>query len=303
MIVVTGGDGFIGRNLIKRLRKNGHLDVVSLDTKHETVNSILSWLTANAESIDIIFHMGALTNTKEFDETKFNEFNITPSIFIWNLCAHYDIPLVYASSAATYGDGKNGFDDETDIFNLKPLNPYGESKQTMDKWVTTARFKPPNWYGLKFFNVYGYGEQDKGEMASMAYHLYHQIKETGQAKLFKSHKDGYDHGEQKRDFVYVDDVVDVCLYLMYKTPVSGIYNVGTGKARSFNDLAKAIFESLGKDVNISYIDIPYSIRLKYQYFTEAKLTKLRNLGGYKRDFHELEEGIAKYIKNLQDENC
>jgi ADP-L-glycero-D-manno-heptose 6-epimerase len=210
--------------------------------------------------------------------------------------------LIYASSAATYGDGEEGFDDEKTIFNLKPLNPYGISKQIFDEWVLEQEQKPPFWAGLKFFNVYGFGEAHKGKMASVAFQIYNQIKETGEVKLFKSHRADFADGEQKRDFIYVDDIVDVCIFLCENRIQSGIYNVGTGKACSFNDLAKAVFKSLGKPEKISYIDTPIKIRDKYQYFTEAKVFKLRMIG-YDKEFHELEDGVSKYIKKLKYENC
>jgi ADP-L-glycero-D-manno-heptose 6-epimerase len=227
--------------------------------------------------------------------------------------------LIYASSAATYGDGELGFDDEKDIINLKPLNPYGWSKQQFDVWVETEEHKPKYWYGLKFFNVYGYGEADKGNMASVVYQKYLEIKANeeyvhdcvksdgsffGQLhiNLFKSHRSDYKNGEQARDFIYIDDVVDICIFMAEEKPLSGIYNVGTGKARTFNDLIKAIFKSLDIKQNVSYIDIPIKIRDKYQYFTEAKINKLRGVG-YTKPFHELEDGIDKYVNKLKYENC
>jgi ADP-L-glycero-D-manno-heptose 6-epimerase len=237
----------------------------------------------------------------EMDRQKFDTYNVESTIFIWNLCTEYQIPLIYASSAATYGDGEQGFDDEKDILNLEPLNPYGWSKQQFDVWVEGTFKQPPFWYGLKFFNVYGHGEVHKGKMASMVYHMFNQIDDTKRVRLFKSHRPDYGHGEQKRDFVYVDDIVDVCLFLYKKKPNSGIYNVGTGKARSFNDLATAVFMALGYEKKITYIDTPIIIRDKYQYFTEAKINKLRH-AGYDKPFHELEEGVFKYINKLKYEN-
>lgn len=302
MIVVTGGDGFIGQNLVKELQKRGYIGVVSVDTKNEPLDSIYNWLITHVKEIDVIFHLGAITDTTVMDRNLFDEFNVGCSLFIWNLCTEYNIPLIYASSAATYGDGEEGFDDERDVLNLKPLNPYGWSKHQFDVWVETQEKQPPFWAGLKFFNVYGHGEAHKKGMASVVLHAYNQIKETGKIKLFKSHRSDYRHGEQKRDFIYVDDVVDVCTWMYEEKPESGIYNVGTGKARSFNDLAKAVFKSLGISENITYIDTPVKIRDKYQYFTEAKVSKLRK-EGYMLKFHELEEGIDKYIKKLTDENC
>lgn len=302
MIVVTGGAGFIGKNLVKELKRQGAIGVVILDARDDKIGDIHKWLIENAEDIDIVFHMGAITDTQVMDVDIFNNYNVMSSIFIWNVCALYGIPLIYASSAATYGDGKLGFDDKKTIFNLKPLNPYGQSKQYFDEYAVYATKTPPFWVGLKFFNVYGHGEAHKQTMASVVYHFYNQINETGRIKLFKSHRDDVEHGEQKRDFVYVDDIVDVCMYFYKEMPCCGIYNVGTGKARSYNELAKAVFNILGIQEKISYIDTPLKIRANYQYFTEAKIKKLRDVG-YDKPFHELEDGISKYINELQNENC
>ena len=303
MIVVTGSEGFIGSNLIKKLTPKSIKGVVHLDIKKTDINTIYDWLSDNAKNIECIFHLGAITDTTETDKVKLELFNTNCTLFFWSFCTHNKIPLIYASSAATYGDGKEGFDDEADIRKLKPLNLYGWSKQKADSFILkTKRFiSPPHWYGLKFFNVYGYGEAHKEKMASVMFHTYNQIKETGQMKLFKSHKDNCLDGEQQRDFVFIDDIVDVCVNFMDKKSESGIYNVGTGKARSYNDIAKTVFKCLDIEENIKYIDIPENIRKQYQYFTEAKIDKLKNV---ECDviFHELEEGISKYIKKLENEN-
>ena len=301
MIVVTGGLGFIGRNLVKELQRRGAIGVVILDTKNEPLDYIFDWLIVNAKDIDCIYHLGAITDTTVMDRNLFDEYNVNASIFIWNLCAEYKIPLVYASSAATYGDGEFGFDDENDILKLQPLNPYGWSKQQFDVWAETQEKQPKYWYGLKFFNVYGYGEEDKGKMASTVFHFYHQATTEGRVKLFRSHRSDFNDGEQRRDFIYVDDIVNVCIFMGTEKPLPGIYNVGTGKARSFNDIAKSVFESLDKPKKISYIDTPLKIRDKYQYFTEAKIDKLR-LAGYKKPFCELEDGVLKYVNKLKNEN-
>jgi ADP-L-glycero-D-manno-heptose 6-epimerase len=297
MIVVTGGEGFIGKNLLEELERRGNIEVISLDTKDESLSMIYKWLLFQCDQIDCVFHLGAITDTTEMDITKFDEYNVESSIFIWNLCTNYKIPLIYASSAATYGDGSEGFDDEKDIFNLRPLNPYGWSKQQFDLWIEEQENHPPFWYGLKFFNVYGFGEDHKGKMASVVFHAYNQINDTGKIKLFKSHNPHFKDGEQLRDFIYVDDIVDVCIWMNDIKPKSGIYNVGTGKARTFNDLAKSVFESLDKKEKIIYIDTPNKIRDKYQYFTEAKINKLRK-AGYMGGFQELEDGVEKYIQKL-----
>jgi ADP-L-glycero-D-manno-heptose 6-epimerase len=319
MIVVTGGEGFIGQNLVKELEKRGNIGVVVLDTKTETLNSIYEWLMIHAKEIDIIFHLGAITDTTIMDRNLFDEYNVVSSMFIWNICTNNQIPLIYASSAATYGDGEEGFDDEKSILDLKPLNPYGWSKQQFDLWVLEQEKQPPYWYGLKFFNVYGNGEAGKGKMASVVYQKYLEIRAneeyvddcvksdgsfcgTLHVNLFKSHNPKYMDGEQLRDFIYVDDIVDVCIWLWREKPLSGIYNVGTGNARTFNDLVMAVFKSLGTMQNIKYINIPPKIRDKYQYFTQAKMNKLRN-AGYSKPFHELEDGVKKYVNKLKYENC
>lgn len=301
MIVVTGGIGFIGKNVIKRLLELKCSNVIYLDTRIRSLNSIYIWLTNNANQIDGIFHFGANTNTTETNQELLFEHNVGTSMFIWNLCTEYQIPLVYASSAATYGDGEFGFDDEKKINNLKPLNLYGWSKHNFDTWCELEEKTPPYWYGLKFFNVYGHGEKNKGKMASMIYQIYNQIKNTGKVNLFESNRLEYCDGEQVRDFIYIDDVVDVCIHMMTNLPKSGIYNVGTGKSRSFNDVARVIFNKLEMQENISYIEIPNDIKNSYQYFTEAKINKLRNIG-YCKNFNSLEEGIEKYIKKLENEN-
>jgi len=241
--------------------------------------------------------MGAITDTTEMNINKFDEYNVLSSIFIWNLCAQNNIPLIYASSAATYGNGELGFDDRKDIIKLQPLNPYGWSKHQFDVWVETQEKQPPKWYGLKFFNVYGYGESHKGKMASVILQTFNQIRETGKMKLFRSHNPKFKDGEQMRDFIYVDDVVDVMIWLFENQIPSGLYNVGTGNARTFKDLSTAVFRSLYKEPIIEYIDTPAKIRSNYQYFTQAKMNKLK-LAGYNKPFTTLEDGVDKYVHDL-----
>jgi len=313
MIVVTGAAGFIGSCLVSQLNQNGRTDLIIVDdfsneiknknlankkfiTKVERL-SLFDWLKENHKNIDFIFHIGARTDTTEFDYQIFEQLNVSYSKQIWQFCTDNQIPLVYASSAATYGIGEQGYDDEeSKIPLLKPLNPYGESKNEFDKWVLAQTSMPPQWYGLKFFNVYGPNEYHKGRMASVVFHAFNQIKQTKSIKLFRSHHPAYKDGEQLRDFVYVKDVVSVCLFLMEHAINSGIYNLGTGKARTFLDLARHTFEAMGVAENINFIDTPLDIRDKYQYFTQANMSKLQK-AGYVKPFYTLEEGITDYVKN------
>jgi ADP-L-glycero-D-manno-heptose 6-epimerase len=313
MIVVTGAAGFIGSCLVSRLNKAGYSDIVVVDdfSKKEKSQNLegklilakvgrkdfIKWLSDFGNEVEFIFHIGARTDTTEFNKEIFDELNVNFSKDVWNACVKFNIPLVYASSAATYGLGEFGYKDEHDVIpRLKPLNPYGDSKNDFDIWVLKQNVQPPFWAGLKFFNVYGPNEYHKGRMASVILHAFKQIKETGGMKLFRSHNPDYTDGGQLRDFVYVKDVVDVCLFLMEDRPMSGIYNLGSGKARTFLDLAKNTFSNMGKSEHISFIDTPEDIRDKYQYFTEADMTKLKK-AGFKQEFHSLEEGVKDYVTN------
>lgn len=318
MIVVTGAAGFIGSCLVSHLNQAGYNNIVAVDDFSKTEKDdnlvgttltakigrkdFIKWLEDFGTEVSFIFHIGARTDTTEFDKTIFDELNLNYTKDVWNACIRYNIPLVYASSAATYGLGEFGYkDDHTVIPKLKPLNPYGDSKNDFDKWALTQKDEPPFWAGLKFFNVYGPNEYHKGRMASVIFHAFNQINATGGMKLFRSHNTEYTDGGQLRDFVYVKDVVNVCMYLMTNSPDSGIYNLGSGKARTFLDLTKATFKSMGKQENISFIDTPEDIRDKYQYFTEADMSKLID-SGYNQKFYSLEEGVEDYVKNYLTEH-
>ena len=313
MIIITGAAGFIGSCLIQKLNDEGFYDLVLVDdfsnqeknrnfegkrfSKQVEREIFPAWLIANQLLVQFIFHIGARTDTTESDVDLFNRLNLDYSKSIWNICVEFGLPFVYASSAATYGLGEQGYnDDESKISVLKPLNPYGDSKNDFDKWAIAQERKPYFWAGLKFFNVYGPNEYHKGRMASVIFHTFNQIRKTREMKLFKSHNPDFKDGEQMRDFVYVKDVVDVLYFLMHHRKDSGIYNLGSGTARTFHDLATNTFKALGEPVNISFVPTPEDIREKYQYFTEARMDKLRFIG-YSKEFYTLEEGVEDYVKN------
>lgn len=313
MIVVTGAAGFIGSCLVSRLNADNFNDIVVVDNfsiakkeanlKGKQIKEFVDrmaffdWLDKNHEEVEFIFHLGARTDTTELDKSILDLLNLEYSKKMWLACCEYQIPLVYASSAATYGSGSLGYEDEEELVPLlRPLNPYGDSKNDFDKWALEQTAKPFFWAGLKFFNVYGPNEYHKGRMASVVLHAFNQIKETGQLKLFRSHNPEYKDGEQMRDFIYVKDVVEVCMFLMQHRQHSGLYNLGTGQARTFLDLAFNTFDAMGKEVNIEFRDTPSDIRDTYQYFTEATMSKLR-AAGYTRPFHTLEEGVKDYVQN------
>lgn len=313
MIIVTGAAGFIGSCLIQKLNELNFnyiiaVDDFSFEEKNKNLlgkkikekverTQFFTWLDSNFREVEFIFHIGARTDTTEFDKSIFDDLNVNYSKEIWNRCVEYQIPLVYASSAATYGLGEFGYDDdESKIPGLKPLNPYGDSKNDFDIWALQQEKKPFFWAGLKFFNVYGPNEYHKGRMASVIWHAFRQINEKGSLNLFRSHRPDYGDGEQMRDFIYVKDLIDVCIFFMEHRKNSGIYNLGTGIARSFNDLGKSTFAAMGKEAVINYIDTPMDIRDKYQYFTEANMSKLRQIG-FTQPFHTLEEGVKDYVQN------
>jgi ADP-L-glycero-D-manno-heptose 6-epimerase len=313
MIIITGAEGFIGSCLVASLNQAGYNDLVLVDdfgmpVREDNLTSktytakvnrkeLATWIDENHRLVQFIFHIGARTDTTETDIAILNELNLDYTKMLWQKCVAYGLPLVYASSAATYGGGEHGYDDdETKLDLLQPLNLYGHSKNDFDKWAIAQDKKPYFWAGLKFFNVYGPNEYHKGRMASVVLHAYNQIQQTGEVKLFKSHNPNYSDGGQLRDFVYVKDVTDVCMFLMNQRKNSGIFNLGSGKARTFKNLVEAIFVALDKTTNISYIDTPIDIRDKYQYFTEANMAKLKSIG-YTQNFTNIEEGIADYVKN------
>ena len=314
MIIVTGAAGFIGSALVGELLRQGWQDIVAVDdfsrldkapnlegkklTARVERSGFFTWLEKNEKLVQFIFHLGARTDTTEFDRSIFEKLNVQYSKDMWKACVKYGIPLVYASSAATYGDGELGYDDTDPALpqRLKPLNPYGESKNEFDIWALAEEKKPFFWAGLKFFNVYGPNEYHKGRMASVVFHAFNQIQANGSMKLFRSHRPDYKDGEQLRDFVYVKDVCAVCMFLMENRKHSGLFNLGSGKARTFLDLARATFKALGKPEDITFIDTPLDIRDKYQYFTEAKMEKLKGIG-YDLPFTPLEEGVQDHVTN------
>lgn len=313
MIVVTGAAGFIASFLVEKLNESGINDLILVDdfsredkqSNHKNLQChskiersiFIDWLSSNHKEVDFIFHLGARTDTTEMDYSIHEALNIKYSEGIWNICTRHKIPLIYASSAATYGMGEYGYEDNHDIVaKLNPLNPYGDSKNNFDKWVLNQSTTPPFWAGVKFFNVYGPNENHKGRMASVVFHTFHQIQKTGGMKLFRSHNENFKDGEQLRDFIYVKDVVSILLFLAKNKVASGLYNAGTGIARSFHDLASLTFQALDIKPNISFIDTPLDIRDKYQYYTEASMQKLI-AAGYSKSFHTLEEGVCDYVQN------
>jgi len=320
MIVVTGAAGFIGSYLTGKLNREGYKDLVlvdrfddpwkNLNLVHKKFKKVVDrddffqWLIKNAKDVDFIFHLGAVADTVGNDPEMYQKLNLIYTQRLWNICSEIQVPLLYASSAATYGNGEEGFSDSHEyISNLRPLNLYGWSKHDFDVWALKQFRTPPFWSGLKFFNVYGPNEYHKGRMSSVVLHAYYKIKETREMKLFRSHHSDYRDGEQSRDFIYVEDIADVMLFFMENKKNPGIYNVGTGKARSFFDLATSVFNSMNLSPEISFIDTPVDLRGRYQYFTEAKVQKLRD-SGYSKPFTELEEGIGQYVSDyLMAEAC
>jgi ADP-L-glycero-D-manno-heptose 6-epimerase len=317
MILVTGGAGFIGSNLVARLTEEGRRVVVD-DTlgvgdkwrnlaRHpldELVapDGLDRFLARRGQEVEVVYHLGAVTSTIETDVTLLTETNVHLSQHLWKWCAGHGVPFVYASSAATYGDGSKGFRDDDSsahLGRLRPLNAYARSKHAFDCWVAgevrEGGATPPRWYGLKLFNVYGPNEYHKGDMRSVAAKAYAQASRIEPVTLFRSHHPAYADGGQKRDFVYVDDCVDVLVWLLAHEPANGLYNVGTGRAQTWLELVDALFSALGIEPRIEWMDVPLPLRDRYQYFTEADLGKLRT-AGYGGSFRPVEEGVREYVE-------
>lgn len=313
MIVVTGAAGFIGSYIVGKLNGEGFKDIVLVDkfddplkiqnyqakTYTECVDRDLffDWLTVNEKFVQFIIHLGARTDTVGQEPESYQQLNFQYSRKIWEACIQYGLPLIYASSAATYGDGHLGFNDDHSLIpELQPLNLYAKSKHDFDCWVLTQEKQPYFWAGLKFFNVFGPNEYHKKRMASVILHAFNTISETGRMNLFRSHHPDYQDGEQARDFIHVDDIAKVILFFMEHRQHSGIYNVGTGKACTFVELTKAVFKSMDLEENINFVDTPEDLRGMYQYYTCANISKLKSIG-YDAPFTDLDEGIDDYIKN------
>ncbi len=314
MILVTGAAGFIASCLCQKLLSNTDterlyiVDDFSEQSKSKNLpvddrviriprNKLFEYLQAESLDLKAIYHLGARTDTSEQDVDLFDRLNVSYTKKLWTYATENQIAFLYASSASTYGDGSLGFSDNHDLIpQLRPLNPYADSKQIFDLWALSQMNTPPQWAGVKFFNVYGPNEYHKARMASVVLHTFRQIKATQKMKLFRSHKEGIADGHQSRDFIYVEDAISCCEFLLNENVDSGIYNIGTGTARSFLDLSRATFQAMGVEENISFIDTPIDIRENYQYYTCAENDKIRK-AGYDKDFHTLEEGVEKYVKN------
>lgn len=314
MILITGGAGMIGSMIAWQLNQQGREDLVIVDRQNHAdqwqnlchrryadyldKDELLHWLDHHGQSVEAVIHMGAISATTERDWNRLLQDNIRCSQHLWNWCAHRSIPFLYASSAATYGAGEQYYRD-SDIEHLRPLNAYGYSKHFFDQWALRQADKgnaPPLWAGFKFFNVYGPNEYHKERMASVAYHSFNQFRDTGTVRLFKSDRAGVADGMQQRDFVYVKDAASVVTWFLQGTAASGIYNIGSGQARAFKDLATAVMVSAGKEPHITWIDMPDDLKGKYQYYTQAEMGKLYS-AGFKQPFHTLEEGVRDYVQN------
>ena len=322
MIIVTGGAGFIGSNIVAALEKAGKKDIVVVDTlgssdkwkniaKRELCavvppEDMFDYMETHAEEIEAVIHMGAISATTETDADLIIRTNFTLSWYLWEFCTLYGKQFIYASSAATYGDGSMGFDDNPSLEHvnaLRPLNAYGWSKALFDRKVARevreGRTVPLQYAGLKFFNVYGPNEYHRGGQKSVVAHIFPQVKVNETVKLFKSYHPDYRDGWQLRDFVWVGDCVDVVLWLLDHPEVSGLFNVGSGEARSFYDLAKAVFNALGLQEKIGYREMPEELKGKYQYYTQADLSRLRT-AGYSAPMTSLEDGVRQYVQKYLD---
>lgn len=316
--LVTGAAGFVGARFVESCNRRGDAvisvdDLAHFETRPEhrgldfgtrvDREELMRWLASNRPKLRGVIHLGACTDTMQLDEAFLTRVNLEYSKALWSYCAQERLPFVYASSAATYGDGERGFDDdEAGIPALQPLNPYGWSKQRFDLWALEEERRgnrPPSWAGFKFFNVYGFGERHKTKMASFVLHAFDQIRSSAQARLFKSDKPGVADGQQSRDFVYVEDVVDVLWFALEKPISRGIYNLGSGQARSFLDFTKAAFRALGKPERIEFIEMPEKLKGRYQYFTQARMDRLRE-AGYTRPFTPIELGVHRYFERLRE---
>ena len=314
MIVVTGAAGFIGSYVVGKLNREGYKDIVLVDkyddplkfqnyqtkTCSEMVDrdNFFDWLAMNEKFVQVIVHLGARTDTVGQEPEIYQQLNLEYSQKIWKACIQYGLPLVYASSASTYGDGNLGFDDDHSLIpELRPLNLYAQSKHDFDRWALEQKEQPYFWAGLKFFNVFGPNEYHKSRMASVIFQAFNTISETGKMELFRSHCPEFRDGEQARDFIYVEDVAKSILFFMNHRKNSGIYNVGTGEARTYLSLTKAVFKSMNAAENIGFIDTPEDLRGKYQYYTCANIQKLRSVG-YSEPFFSLEDGIDDYVRNF-----
>ncbi len=313
MILLTGGAGFIGSVLLWRLNRQGEERIVVVDRLRDGPKwknligrrfeefvdreQAFAWLDRHGSAIPAVIHLGACTDTTETDLDYLMTINYAYSQRLWRWAVERGMPFLYASSAATYGGGEHDYEDGLEgIERFRPLNGYAFSKQAFDLWVRGQAKRPPQWAGLKFFNVYGPHEYHKGRMASMVFHGFRQARDAGVIRLFRSHRPAYGDGEQQRDFISVFDCVEVMVWLLEHPQVSGLFNLGTGQARTFNDLARAVFQAMGREPAIEYFDMPEDLRGKYQDYTEAPMARLRS-AGYTAPFRALEEGVAECVRN------
>ncbi len=315
-LLITGAYGFIASRLTHFLIQSGQNNLLLCDkADYLSTRSCAKGLEtspfidrdqllnrlSDLNDVTAVLHLGACTDTGNHDEVYMAKMNTQYTQALWKWCSEKRLPLVYASSGATYGRGEEGYSDaHSETSRYKPLNVYGKSKHLFDLWALEQKTAPPRWYGLKFFNVYGMDENHKGRMASPIFHGFHEIEKTGKMTLFRSHKEGIGDGEQKRDFIFVDDIVKLCLFCLNQNPPSGIYNCGTGTARTFFDLSKALFKAVGKEPRIEWVDTPEKFRSGYQYFTQAEMGKIRQ-AGYSRPFLPIEDGIQKYVEWLKNQ--